>query len=243
MNLAIDLTCGPTNTAYAPLAVLSALYRQFHWLEPLQNVQMTMRDRYFRPADKLIQVLLGILTGGEILSAANVPLKQELGVAQVWGWRRCADQSSLSRTLDALSLKNIDQLRTSQNTIHLAHSRLPSRDWRPFLWLDFDLTPLPCGPMAQASMKGYFGEKKSPGTAVGPGECNPRARNDLVRGLSRQHQHGPVLCPSGTGNRNCFRLIRTTTQAYRVAHGWRGGNRRALALAAVAGVSGVGQRL
>jgi hypothetical protein len=174
MNLSIDLTSDPVNTQYAPLAVLSALYQQENWLEPLQRVKIGMRERYFTPADKLIQVLLGILAGGETLSAANAPLKQEAGLACIWGWEHFADQSSLSRTLDALSQKNIDQLRTSQNDIRQARSQISQRDWRPFLWLDFDLTPLPCGPMAQASQKGYFGEKKSPGTAVSPGQRDPR---------------------------------------------------------------------
>lgn len=173
MNLSIDLTSQPTNTAFAPLAVLSALYQQGHWLEPLQNASIPMRERYFTPADKLIQVLLGILAGGETLSAANAPMKQEVPLAHLWGWAQFADQSSLSRTLDALSLKNITQLRASISAIRQAHSQISQRDWRPFLWLDFDLSPLPCGPQAQASLKGYFGEKKSPGTAVGAGERDP----------------------------------------------------------------------
>lgn len=175
MNLSIDLTSDPVNTDYAPLAVLSVLYQQENWLEPLQKVKIAMRERYFTPADKLTQVLLGILAGGETLSAVNAPLKQEQGLARIWGWEHFADQSSLSRTLDALSQKNIEQLRTSQNEIRQAHSRTSQRDWRPFLWLDFDLTPLPCGPMAQASQKGYFGEKKSPGKAIGAGKRDPGA--------------------------------------------------------------------
>jgi hypothetical protein len=175
MKLSIELTSDTKNTAFAPLAVLSALYQEENWLEPLKTVGIPMRERYYTPADKLIQVLLGIFAGGETLSAVNAPLKQERGLAQIWGLAHFADQSSLSRTLDALSLKNIEQLRTSQNDIRQAHSQISQRDWRPFLWLDFDLTPLPCGPLAQASQKGYFGEKKSPGTAVSPGECDPGA--------------------------------------------------------------------
>jgi hypothetical protein len=36
------------------------------------------------------------------------------------------------------------------------------RDWRKFLWLDYDLSALPCGPLAEKAMKGYFAEKKTP---------------------------------------------------------------------------------
>ena len=76
-----------------------------------------MRKRDFPSADKLIQVLLSILTGCQTLSEVNGRLKPELGLASVWGWERFADQSSLSRTLDALTLKNIEQLRGSTTLI------------------------------------------------------------------------------------------------------------------------------
>jgi hypothetical protein len=72
-----------------------------------------------------------------------------------------ADQSSLSRTLDELTLKNIDELRSSTAQIWKSQSQVMQRDWRKFLWLDFDLSALPCGPMAEKAMKGYFAEKKT----------------------------------------------------------------------------------
>jgi len=40
-------------------------------------------------------------------------------------------------------------------------SRVASRDWRSYLWLDFDLSGLTCGPMAESSQKGYFAGKKT----------------------------------------------------------------------------------
>jgi hypothetical protein len=172
MNLPIAFTPELTNTQFAPLAVLLALYQQDHWLDSLRTVQIGMRQRVFDPASKLIQVLLGILAGGETLYAANPCLKQELSLARVGGWTHFADQSSLSRTLDALTLKHLDQLRSCVNAIRTAHSQITQRDWRSFLWIDFDLTPLPCGPQAEASLRGYFGEKKSPGTAVSPLQCH-----------------------------------------------------------------------
>jgi len=32
-------------------------------------------------------------------------------------------------------------------------------DWRGYLWLDYDLSPLPCSAQAEASQKGYCGKK------------------------------------------------------------------------------------
>jgi hypothetical protein len=161
MTIEIGLTKELTNTQYAPLAVLCAHYQKHHSLEPLTQVQIPIRERDFKPSDKLIQVLLSILAGCETLAEVNTRLKSETNLANLWGWSGWADQSTLSRTLDALTLMNLDQLRHSSQLIWYPNSQVKGHDWRAFLWLDFDLSGLPCGPKAQASQKGYFSGKKT----------------------------------------------------------------------------------
>jgi hypothetical protein len=160
MTIEIGFTEELTNSQYAPLAALCAHYQRNHMLEPLAGVEIPMRERDFDTADKLIQILLSILSGCMTLSEVNSRLKPELRLASVWGWDRFADQSSLSRTLDALTLKNIEQLHGSATTIWRKHSQLKEHDWRSYLWLDFDLSGLPCSPQAQESQKWYFSDKK-----------------------------------------------------------------------------------
>ena len=121
-----------------------------------------MRERDFCVADKLIQVVLSILAGCETLSEVNNILKPERRLASMWGWEHFADQSSLSRTLDALTLKNIEQLRQSTTRIWKTYGRVSQHDWRGYLWLDYDLSGLPCSPLAEESQKGYFSGKKTP---------------------------------------------------------------------------------
>jgi hypothetical protein len=161
MNLKIDFTPELTNTRFAPLAVLLELYQDKKLFEPLQRVLIPMRNRYFEPAEKLIQILISILAGCETLSEVTTTLKQEKSLASILNSDHFADQSSLSRTLDKLTLKNIDELRSSTAQIWKSQSQVMHRDWRKFLWLDFDLSALPCGPMAEKAMKGYFAEKKT----------------------------------------------------------------------------------
>jgi hypothetical protein len=163
MNLEIGFTRELSNTQFAPLAVLSALYQSTNWLQPLQQVQIPMRQRYYSSSSKLIQIFLSILAGCETLSLVNSLLKHELLLANLWGWDHFADQSSLSRTLDQLTLKQIEVLRSASLQIWKPISQVMARDWRKFLWLDFDLSPLPCGPLAQESQKGYFGEQRGRG--------------------------------------------------------------------------------
>lgn len=162
MTVEIGFTEELINSQYAPLAALSAYYQQHHLLEPLTGVEIPMRKRDFTSADKLTQVLLSILTGCQTLSEVNSRLKPELGLACVWGFERFADQSSLSRTLDALTLKHIEQLRGSTTRIWRTHSQIREHDWRSYLWLDFDLSGLPCSRQAEESQRGYFSDKKTP---------------------------------------------------------------------------------
>jgi len=161
MDIKIGFTQKLTNTSYAPLVALFAHYQHKNLLEPLRQVQIPMHKRDFEPHSKLNQVLLSILAGCETLSEVNPHLRQEQVLADVLGLPRLADQSSLSRTLDALTLKNIDELRASMGQIWHPLSRVLARDWRSYLWLDYDLSGLPCGPKAEASQKGYFAGKKT----------------------------------------------------------------------------------
>jgi len=56
---------------------------------------------------------------------------------------------------------NIEQLRAAVSQIWYPHSQTIRHDWRGYLWLDFDLSGLPCSKRAQASQKGYFSDKKT----------------------------------------------------------------------------------
>jgi len=225
MNLKIDFTSEFTNTRFAPLAVLSAHYQDQKILKPLQKVQIPMRNRYFEPADKLIQVLLSILAGCETLSEVTTALKPERNLAAVWGWDHFADQSSLSRTLDVLTQKQIDELRAGSAQIWKHSSQVMARDWRKYLWLDYDLSALPCGSKAEAALKGYFGEKKRLRTPISPCQRYRRARNRMVRRVSWQHPHPALLETGGRSSRNCFRVISRATQTDSLADGWRLGSR------------------
>ena len=161
MELEISVADVEFNTQYAPLAALWAAYQADQVLQPLQELPIVMKKRDFTPADKLMQVLLSILAGCETLSEVNTRLKRESYLARACGWPRFADQSNLSRMLDALTLKQIEQLRQGSRQIWWSRSQVHSRDWRKHLWLDFDLSGLTCSAEAEASEKGYFSGKKT----------------------------------------------------------------------------------
>jgi hypothetical protein len=161
MDIEFGLTDEAFNTQFAPLAALLAHYQHNQMFAPLEKVVLPMKTRDFSPVCKLKQVLVSILTGSETLTAFNSQVDGEAGLATIWGWERFADQSNLSQTLDALTLMNIEQLRTATTAIWRSCCHTLLHDWRGFLLLDFDLSGLPCSPRAEASQKGYFSGKKT----------------------------------------------------------------------------------
>jgi hypothetical protein len=56
---------------------------------------------------------------------------------------------------------NIEQLRQAVSQILHQQGQTVNHDWRGHLYLDFDLSGLPCGKKAQESQKGYFSGKKT----------------------------------------------------------------------------------
>jgi len=160
MTIELGLTDELCNTQYAPLAALCAHYQQHQVLAGLEEVQIGQKKRDFSPTDKLIQVFVSVLAGCRTLSEVNTRLKSESSIAAMWGWERFADQSCLSRTLDRLSLKHLDPLRQVTTQIWRAHSQIAHHNWRGYLWIDYDLSSLPCGPQAEKSQKGYVSGKK-----------------------------------------------------------------------------------
>ena len=161
MTIEFGLTDELCNTQYAPLAALCAHYQQNQVLAPLEEVQIRQKKRAFGPTGKLIQVFLSVLAGCTTLSEVNTRLDSETRLAAIWGWERFADQSSLSRTLDVLTLMHLEQLRQATTRLWRTHSQIPYHDWRGYLWVDYDLSSLPCGPQAEKSQKGYGSGKKT----------------------------------------------------------------------------------
>lgn len=162
MTIEIGFTDELCNTQYAPLTLLMAHYQQHQVLQALNTVEIAMKTRDFSAQDKLKQVLVSILGGCETFLEINSRLKHELALAQACGWCRFADQSNLSRAMDGLTQMNIAQLRVAVKEMGYPGSQLHQHDWRGFLWLDFDLSGLTCGKLAEKSQKGYFSGKKMP---------------------------------------------------------------------------------
>jgi hypothetical protein len=161
MTIKFGLTEELVNTQFGPVAALAAYYESQKVLEPLQTIIPAVEKSDFPLANQLTQVVLSILIGCEYLSMVNTRLRPERKLAQLYRIERFAHQSTLSRTLDGLSLTNLVELEQAVRAIGQRCSRTRHHDWRGFLQLDFDLSGLPCGKQALGSQKGFFSGKKT----------------------------------------------------------------------------------
>jgi len=161
MNIKFDLIDDYFNTQFAPIGALLAYYQHQKILEPLELVVPAVRKRKFSLSNQLTQVFLSILSGCEYISVINTKLRPDRSLSQVYRINQFADSSTLSKSLDWLSLTNLEQLTQAVRKITRCCSRTSDHDWRGFLRLDFDLSGLPCGKQAEKSEKGYFCGKKT----------------------------------------------------------------------------------
>lgn len=145
-----------------PLGVLGYCLTRTEFLKPVwSQLDLALKEVEHSPSAKLQDILTGILAGCRSLYQTNTRLRPDLALAQAWGRKSFADQSVLSRTLDGFVEVNVEQLRSGSEQLFQRESGVISHCFeKEWLWLDIDLTPLPCSKRAEGGRKGKF-EKKT----------------------------------------------------------------------------------
>jgi Transposase DDE domain group 1 len=152
-------------TAFGPLCALGHYLIQERVLEPLCGVEIAQKTVEHSPTQKLMDALIGILSGCEALYQTNCRLRPDLPLQRAFGRERCAEQSTIQRTLNAFTPENVSQLREAVEAIHRRNSPIFSHPFeREMLLLEVDLTGLRASKKAEGSTKGYFsGERNATG--------------------------------------------------------------------------------
>jgi hypothetical protein len=161
MATQISLVGMPHDTGFAPLGVLGYCLTRTRFLAPVwADLGLALKTVNHSPEAKLLDVLVSILAGCRAISHINTRLRPDLALARAWGRKRFADQSTVTRTLDAFRPAEVEELRQGSEALFRRESRVLrhsfDQDW---LWLDIDLTPLPISKNAEASTKGKFNRK------------------------------------------------------------------------------------
>lgn len=151
------------NTSFAPLCVLGYVFWERQTLASLRTFDLiAMKQHDHGPGEKLLDAFLVILAGYPSLYLLNTTLRPDPVLARAWQREQLAEQSSISRTLDAVAGEALAGLRTISWEFWRTHSQLATHDWRKRLVFDLDLTPLRASKHAEDSTKGYLGKKMLP---------------------------------------------------------------------------------
>lgn len=150
-------------TSRASLCALGEYLKRHGFFAPLrEQVHIPQKMVRYRPVEKVLDGLLGILCGAKTIAQSNGTIRLEPAVQRAFGRTGCAEQSTIARTLQASTVETVAQLsRVSWYYLkrygQTPHHRFAER----LLWVDVDVTPLPIGAKAEGSERTWMGRNRS----------------------------------------------------------------------------------
>jgi hypothetical protein len=150
-------------TARASLSALGLKFQHLQvWSVVSERVHIKQKVRQHTPLDKLLDCFINILAGGTGLVEINTRVRPDRVIQRAFGRVTCAEQSTISDTLNACTPENVVELRGAVQAILRHHSRCAHHDysarWQLF---DVDVTGMPAGRQGEGVTKGYFAKQKN----------------------------------------------------------------------------------
>jgi hypothetical protein len=152
-----------TFSARASLVALGVRFQRLRlWAVVAEHVKINQKVRTYTPLDKLLDCFINILAGGHGVVEVNLRVRPDAAVQRAFGRTGCADQSTISDTLNACTPENVTQLRAALTQIFREHSQSYRHDYaRDWQLLDADTTGMPAGRQGEGVTKGYFAKQKN----------------------------------------------------------------------------------
>lgn len=151
---------------YSSQASLVSLGERFQqmgiWAVIEETVTIKQKTHTHRPSEKLLDCFINMLAGGIGLVEVNTRVRPDTAVQRAFGRQGCAEQSTISRTVNACTAESVKQMRAAMTTIFRQHSRGYQHDYTQKMQLiDMDVTGMPAGRQGEGVMKGYFADQKN----------------------------------------------------------------------------------
>ncbi len=149
---------------FSARASLVAVGVRFHqlglWAIVKQHVTIKQKVRRHTPLDKLLDCFINILAGGVGIVEVNTRVLPDRALQRAFGRTTCAEQSTISDTLNACSSENVAQMRQALNVILRQYGQSYWHDYQK-TWqvLDIDMTGMPAGRQGEGVSKGYFAKQ------------------------------------------------------------------------------------
>ena len=150
-------------TGRASLCALGEYLRRHCFFAPgREQVQIQQKMVRYRPLDKLLEALSGILCGAKTIAQNNVTIRTDRAVQRAFGRSGCAEQSTIARTLRACTAENVGQFQKVSWYYLKRYGATPRHRFHDTrLWVDIDLTPMPIGAKAEGSERTWMGRNRS----------------------------------------------------------------------------------
>lgn len=151
------------STGRASLCALGEYLRRRCFFAPLmEQVKIAQKVVKYRPIEKLLDGLLGMLCGAKTIAQSNVTIKVDPAVQRAFGRKGCAEQSTIARTLHACTADNVAQLERVCDYYLRRYGATPRHPFHEtLLWVDADVTPMPIGAKAEGSERAWLGRNRS----------------------------------------------------------------------------------
>ena len=151
---------------YTPCASLAAVGLQFQrlaiWPVVARHVQIKQKIRVHTPHEKLQDCFVNRLLGGHGVVEINTRLRADPAIQRAFGRATCAEQSTISDTLNACTAEHVQQMREALTCLLRQHSQAYRHDYAKQRQLfDVDMTGLCAGRLGEGVTKGYFANRKN----------------------------------------------------------------------------------
>lgn len=147
-----------------PLCALGEVLRVREVFQPLHDrVNIGQKTVVYRPTDKLVFVVLGMLSGAETVSEIQSKVRPDSGLLGAFGYSRCADASVIQQPLDASTDATVASLESALAEVRLQQSQRHKAflvEPEP-IRVDIDVSALPIGKHAEGAEKGYVAKKQN----------------------------------------------------------------------------------
>jgi len=153
------------STTFSPRASLIALGNYLEntpiWQLIEQEVKIKQKVLQHTPTDKLKDAWISMLAGAQSLVELNTLVRPDKALQQAFGREGCADQSTVSETLNACNVTNVKQMQLASKRIYQRYGKGYSHHYGKHMQiLDVDISGLVCGLQAEGAEKGYFPNQK-----------------------------------------------------------------------------------
>jgi hypothetical protein len=143
-------------------AVGMHMRRRRTWETVERCVHIEQKTIRHTATEKLLDAFINILAGGHGVVEVNKRVRPDEALQRAFGREACADQSTISDTLNACTEENVQEMRQALQAVYRRDSRGYRHKYQgSWQILDVDMTGMPAGRQGEGVTKGYFSGKKN----------------------------------------------------------------------------------